>query len=308
MMRFVVSVRFVAGLLLSGLWAMGLLTPLAVVGAPVALAAEPSADETSAFNAAKELGTVEAWDAFLSHYPQGFHADLARAYLKQLPAAGAGAQAAPVGIEQPAYEHSCKGREVLKTRATTQPAKLRFVNASGSVLVLQQIDAQGVVLEIVTLQPETEIVLDTFVTVPWIVAFQEGDCRQVFLPAPGASVARLLPATPDMGDPTPPEPANIKARAPSPDISLKCGKNYKKVGGKCVLIQNCGANAYRSAEGDCYCTKNYQMQNGRCVWKTNKNGFEIAPWKKSGCKTWQQQCNKGNAKACATYEATCQVN
>jgi hypothetical protein len=32
----------------------------------------------------KSLGTVEAWDAFLSNYPTGFHADLARAYVKQL--------------------------------------------------------------------------------------------------------------------------------------------------------------------------------------------------------------------------------
>ncbi len=40
--------------------------------------------EKQAFDAAKELGTVEAWDAFLSNYPKGFHADLARAYLKKM--------------------------------------------------------------------------------------------------------------------------------------------------------------------------------------------------------------------------------
>ena len=32
--------------------------------------------EKEAFNSAKELGTVEAWEAFLSNYPSGFHADL----------------------------------------------------------------------------------------------------------------------------------------------------------------------------------------------------------------------------------------
>jgi len=32
----------------------------------------------------ESLGTVEAWDAFLSNYPTGFHADLARAYVKKL--------------------------------------------------------------------------------------------------------------------------------------------------------------------------------------------------------------------------------
>ena len=40
--------------------------------------------EKEAFEEAKSLGTVEAWDAFLSHYSAGFHADLARAYLKKL--------------------------------------------------------------------------------------------------------------------------------------------------------------------------------------------------------------------------------
>jgi len=40
--------------------------------------------EKDAFESAKELGTVEAWDAFLSNYPDGFYADLARAYVKKL--------------------------------------------------------------------------------------------------------------------------------------------------------------------------------------------------------------------------------
>jgi Bacterial SH3 domain len=40
--------------------------------------------EKEAFEEAKSLGTVEAWDAFLAHYPNGFHADLARAYVKKL--------------------------------------------------------------------------------------------------------------------------------------------------------------------------------------------------------------------------------
>ena len=59
--------------------------------------AQPADAERQAFEAAKELGTVEAWDAFLSNYPKGFHADLARAYVKKLaeqPAA-ASPQASP---------------------------------------------------------------------------------------------------------------------------------------------------------------------------------------------------------------------
>ncbi|MEM9357625.1 MAG: hypothetical protein AAGB04_15575 [Pseudomonadota bacterium] len=47
---------------------------------------------------------------------------------------------------------------------------------------------------------------------------------------------------------------------------LRCGKNYKLVRGKCVLLQNCGRNAYRSPEGDCYCNRGFRRTNsGRCV-------------------------------------------
>jgi hypothetical protein len=84
------------------------------VGAPVALALDggvlPASSDRSAtsvwsysrafaqtseisakeaFEAAKELGTLEAWEAFLANFPTGFYADLARAYLKKLSGGGA---------------------------------------------------------------------------------------------------------------------------------------------------------------------------------------------------------------------------
>lgn len=52
----------------------------------VAIAAEDLSTK-EAFQAAKELGTVDAWNAFLESYPTGFQADLARAYLKKLSSA-----------------------------------------------------------------------------------------------------------------------------------------------------------------------------------------------------------------------------
>ena len=58
------------------------------------------ASAKEAFEAARELGTIEAWEAFLASYPNGFYADLARAYLRKLaggapPAAGPAPAAAP---------------------------------------------------------------------------------------------------------------------------------------------------------------------------------------------------------------------
>ncbi len=55
-----------------------------------------------AFAAAKELGTADAWNAFLASYPKGFLADLARAYLNKL---GAASSAAPAALAaEPADE------------------------------------------------------------------------------------------------------------------------------------------------------------------------------------------------------------
>jgi len=43
-----------------------------------------SITEKEAFESAKELNTIEAWEAFLNSYSTGFRADLARAYVKRL--------------------------------------------------------------------------------------------------------------------------------------------------------------------------------------------------------------------------------
>jgi hypothetical protein len=53
-----------------------------------------------AFDDAKALGTVEAWNAFLKNYPDGFYADLARAYLAKLE----GAEPAAPAPENPEAE------------------------------------------------------------------------------------------------------------------------------------------------------------------------------------------------------------
>lgn len=123
---------------------------------------------------------------------------------------------------------------------------------------------------------------------------------------------------------------NVIRKTNNKNPPLKCGKNYKLVKGNCVLRQNCGANAYRNVEGDCHCNKGFQHSsqgcvakkvinkhfcgknhdyiNGKCVWKTDKNGFEIAPWLKPQCKELNRLCKRGVNKACMQYEGECQVN
>ena len=68
--------------------ALAIMTPLAdpmrSASSGSALAQTSGTSEKDAFAAAKDLGTADAWQAFLANYPSGFNADLARAYLKKL--------------------------------------------------------------------------------------------------------------------------------------------------------------------------------------------------------------------------------
>ncbi len=49
-----------------------------------------------AFEAARELGTADAWTTFLTRFPEGFYADLARAYVKKLGVAATPSPPTPV--------------------------------------------------------------------------------------------------------------------------------------------------------------------------------------------------------------------
>lgn len=90
--------RFVLRLLLSCVGCLALTVALQTVQISPSFAETPEGEEAKAFEAAKALGTVEAWGAFLTHYPNGFRADLARAYVKKLseqPSANSTAQPPP---------------------------------------------------------------------------------------------------------------------------------------------------------------------------------------------------------------------
>jgi hypothetical protein len=163
-------------------------------------AEKPASSEKEAFESAKELGTVEAWDAFLAIFPTGFHADLARAYVKKLagpatppPAAAPSAAVAAAASGPAAQELPCADAGKFKSKQSDKSAKIRFVNESGATLIIQWIDFKGALKEYGELQPGAEMIQETFLTHPWIAAYQEGSCRQLFLPGDGVSIARLLP-------------------------------------------------------------------------------------------------------------------
>jgi hypothetical protein len=262
--------------------------------------------EKEAFESAKELGTLEAWNAFLGNYPTGFHADLARAYLKKLD--GEHPPGLPPSSAR-AGERPCSEAKDLRSEHSREPTKITFVNKSGMYRAIMWINFEGKTKDYGGVNSGDQVTLDTFRTHPWMIATGPGDCLQIFMPAADHATVELLHLPADDGPP--PAKEKAKERPVEKKVEKKplvCAKNYKLKGGKCVLLQNCGQNAYRSAEGDCYCNKGYKMQNGKCVWPQDKQGFEVAPWKKTGCKGLQAQCSQGNGKACVKYEETCQVN
>ena len=240
-----------------------------------ALAQAPSEAEKSAFNAAKELGTVEAWDAFLSNYPTGFHADLARAYVKKLagsaappPPAAPTAPAAAAAPAEPAHELPCTDATKIRSERSDEPAKIRFVNESGTTLIIQWIDFKGALKEYGELQPGAEMTQDTFITHPWIAAYQEGSCRQMFLPGDGVSIARLLP---EGQLPSSKKASRADDHGPTPEQTCKDnGQDYD--GAKCVARKKKSAKPSKATierRAKAACVEMGMIYlNGQCAPKT----------------------------------------
>jgi hypothetical protein len=261
---------------------------------PILLAADDSA-EKEAFEAAKELGTVEAWDAFLSHYSNGFRADLARAYVKKLgeaPAATPAAPAVPAAAlppgDMPTVSANIQpgettvGVTALNVTRVSYPGG-QFVKTGLDVWVEQSPDglfsfqetSRGIGgVEIWDTSRAAHIVLDVR---SGAILYGQGN----------ALVGFLYKMTQVFSNPA-------MAASPSSKIGFKAAPVVPQVK---------------------VCAAGYTLSKGKCIprkkaapVKTNKNGFEVEPWKKPGCGTWQQQCNAGDNAACAKYESTCQVN
>ena len=112
---------------------------------------------------------------------------------RRRPTAAPTAPAAAAAPAEPAHELPCTDATKIRSERSDKPAKIRFVNESGATLVIQWIDFKGALKEYSQLQPGAELTQDTFITHPWVAAYQEGSCRQMFLPGDGVSIARLLP-------------------------------------------------------------------------------------------------------------------
>lgn len=108
-----------------------------LLGAPVALSIHIASTQSAfaqgdisareAFEATKDLGTADAWQAFLASFPDGFYADLARAYLKKL--AETGSAAPPAGTARrpaPATSAPANPEPSTSARAPTTPPSVEL--------------------------------------------------------------------------------------------------------------------------------------------------------------------------------------
>jgi len=251
--------------------------------------------EKDAFDSAKELGTVAAFEAFLSSYPTGFYAKLARAYVTKLNKAAAAPSPPPTPAQQtppppapkpvaaasPGPDPSCKELFSVKSKGSDAPAKLTFINKSGAYRSIMWLDFSGQPKDYANLQAGEEVTLDTFLTHPWMVTNGPGDCIEIFMPHAGTRVVTLK--APDGSVKAAPPPAPKKA-APAPKAKpkpekktvKKCRSRSVLIDGKCILKRN----------AQTYCGPGYRLQNGKCVqgYAKPKPQIRLPTWQLEGLK------------------------
>jgi hypothetical protein len=242
-------------------------------GDGIALAQATDAAEKDAFEAAKELGTVEAWDAFLANYPTGFHADLARAYVKKL---GEAAPQSPPPQQQAADD--------FPIAAGTWGGVVRD-GAGQGYSKLDSLD-EGEPVSLMGRNP----VLDN--GYPWFKIWYgpEGEKKGYMwggiLCAKGAERPDLYKTCPPekaKAEPADTEPAKkaTKKKAEPAKAPVACASGYVKINGRCIQK---GAAAG-------FCGPGYRPQGGTCV-----KGYQAPPANTPLSTEQKKAVNKGCPK------------
>jgi hypothetical protein len=201
-----------------------------------------------AFAAAKELGTVEAWNAFLANYPSGFHADLARAYLKKLeapadqPQTAAPAPAAPPPDDFPIVARSWGG--IVRDGPGQSYRKVNSLEEGQEV----------------TLMARTDVIENGY---PWFKIAYEGDGKGYQW---GGILCSAEEERPDLFKTCPESDAkdsdaedesetSTKPKTKTKAATKRCSSGRIMIDGKCI--------EKGAAAG--YCGPGYRPQGGKCV-------------------------------------------
>ncbi|MGA7455928.1 MAG: hypothetical protein WBW51_01190 [Methyloceanibacter sp.] len=194
--------------------------------------------EKEAFDSAKELGTVEAWEAFIANYPSGFRADLARAYIKKLGSAepAAAPPASNVSTLIAEADASCKDRSNLRSQNSKTPTKLTFINRSGAMRGILWLDFDGLPKDYANLQDREQVTLDTFMTHPWMVTDGPGNCLRIVLPQSAGTVVELGRGGAATIIKTAPVEQGTPAKKPVAKKATGCEEGFRLVKGRCKRI------------------------------------------------------------------------
>lgn len=254
-----------AGILIAALVAPAIiLDPMLPQGRALA----QGGSEKEAFEAAKELGTVDAWNAFLANYSTGFHADLARAYLKKLQGEGA-ATAAPPASSQfddfPVVAGSWGG-----------------IVRSGPGQDYDQVASldEG---EQVTLMARTDVMWNGY---PWFKIAYGNDKRGYQW---GGILCSAGPERPDVYKTCPQGAADKDEDEPKAKSSNASRTAEKECSSRSVLIDG---KCIRKSAAAGYCGPGYRPQGGKCVpgYKAPPPNAPPSPAQRQGT---QKGCPKG---------------
>lgn len=203
--------------------------------------AEAAPGAEKAFDAAKELGTIDAWQAFLANYPTGFHADLARAYLKKL-------------------------QDNAPPSLSTSSSLTEFPTPAGSWGGIVR-DGEGQQYKQVAILPEgtpvslmgkTETLDNGY---PWFKIWFGTDQRKGYMW--GGILCSTGAERPDLyktcsAKVTPPQPVQaspvVAPKAAQP-VPIRCAAGYIAINGRCVLKRNAAT----------HCGPGFHAQGGTCV-------------------------------------------
>lgn len=203
------------------------------------------------FESAKELGTAEAWQAFLANHPSGFYADLARAYLAKLAAGGTPQAAASSSADTP--DPSCADVPKLRTTSSDVPTKLTVVNKSGVDRILRWIDERGRIEDYGTIKAGQQATVDTFLDNPWLITDEDGKtCFQVIMPHAGGRVVEFTGGSATNLWASPPEKSAAKKATVSK--SKGCGKGKISIEGRCI----------RKSDAVGFCGPGYHPEGNTC--------------------------------------------
>ena len=206
--------------------------------------------EKEAFDSAKELGTVEAWEAFVANYPSGFHADLARAYIKKLGSATSPAESSVTGA-QPA-DSGVTGLNVTSVRY----AKGNFVKTGPDSWVEQGQNDSAVFRFKETSRTEQDVRLfDSSRGVQISLSIATGE---ILYGQQGGPLSKLYDIVATTGGDVAPAVQTAPAQKPAAKKATKksgCAKGQITVDGKCMS----------KSQAIGYCGPGYRPQGGKCV-------------------------------------------